>query len=333
MKTENEAVAAAPDPAAAQTRGDAPGDRAAPAAPAATAARATPGARRRRPEPARTAPLRHAATLLRASVPTAGETADARADAATPADADAAHPEGPVALGVRLGYQVIEEQILLGQKLARRLGRKASQTVGGAGAAWAAGGAASASDSAPTAGAAPGAAGVGAAGEFNELLDRVLQLYKDLGALCFDAVETVARNPVLRAGVARLAAGAAAVAPAARTGGGTSAEAAYAGADAEAPGSGFAVDIRCSRRVQVTLDLRLRQGQGAPLVHALHAGDPAVPPLTGVLVQPGTPHAGPLLQLTIADTQPAATYTGVVVDSLSNEPRGTLVVRVLPPGA
>ena len=204
--------------------------------------------------------------------------------------------------------------------------RKASQAVGGAGAAWAAGGAASESDSAPTAGAAPGAAGVGATGEVNELLDRVLHLYKDLGALCFDAVETVARNPVLRAGVARLAAGAAAVAPAARTGADTSAE-------ADSGAGGFAVDIRCSRRVQVTLDLRLRQGQGAPLVHALHAGDPAVPPLTGVHLQPGTPHAGPLLQLTIADTQPAATYTGVVVDSASNEPRGTLVVRVLPPGA
>ena len=54
MKTENEAVAAAPDPAAAQTRGDAPGDRAAPAALDAAAARVTPGARRRRPEPART---------------------------------------------------------------------------------------------------------------------------------------------------------------------------------------------------------------------------------------------------------------------------------------
>lgn len=326
MKTESPAMAATPDPAAAQTRGDAAGDLPTPAASAAAAARATPGARRRRPEPARTAPHRHAATLLRASVPPACETAGAWADAATPADADAVHAEGPVALGVRLGYQVIEEQILLGQKLARRLGRKASQAVGGAGAAWAAGGAASAAESAPAAGAAPGAAGAGAAGEFNELLDRVVHLYKDLGALCFDAVETVARNPVLRAGVARLAAGAAAVAPAARTDTGTSAE-------ANAGAGSFAVDILCSRRVQVTLDLRLRQGQGAPLVHALHAGDPAVPPLTGVHLQPGTPHAGPLLQLIIADTQPAATYTGVVVDSASNEPRGTLVVRVLPPAA
>jgi hypothetical protein len=324
MKTETPTVATTPEPAAAQTRGGAPGDLAAPAAPAAAAAQATPGARRRRPEPARTAPHRHAATLLRASVPAAGETADARADAATPADADAAHPEGPVALGVRLGYQVIEEQILLGQKLARRLGRKASQAVGGAGAAWAAGGAASESDSAPTAGAAPGAAGVGATGEVNELLDRVLHLYKDLGALCFDAVEAVARNPLLRAGAARLAAGAMAVAPAAP---------AAAGTQAGASGAGLAVDISCSRRVQVTLDLRLRPGLGTPLVHALHAADPAVPPLTGVRLQPGTPQTGPMLQLAIADTQPAATYTGVVVDGASNEPRGTLVVRVLPPGA
>jgi hypothetical protein len=324
MTTEDPAVAATPDPAAADNRGDAPGDLPALAAPAAPAARTPPGARRRRPEPARTAPHRHAATLLRASVPSAGETSGAPADAATSADADASHAEGPVALGVRLGYQVIEEQILLGQKLARRLGRKASPAVGGAGSARTAGGAASAAEPDPTAGTAPGPAG--AAGEFNELLDRVLHLYKDLGALCFDAVETVARHPVLRASVARLSAGVAAVAPAARTGADT-------GAETEAGAGGFAVDIRCSRRVQVRLDLRWRQGLGAPLVHALHAGDPAVPPLTGVQLQPGTPHTGPLLQLTIADTQPAATYTGVVVDSAGNEPRGTLVVRVLPPGA
>ena len=271
---------------------------------------AAPRARLRRPEPARKAPHRHAATLLREAAPPAAPPAgstDVPDDRTAAAQAD----EGPVALGVRLGYRVIEEQILLGQKLARRLGRKGSQAVGGGAAAPAPDASAGAA-----AGAGGGPHGAVAPGEVGELIDRVVHLYKDLGALCFDAVETLARNPVLRAGVARLAPGAA-PAPAAH-------------AEAVA-GGGFALDIRCSRRTQVTLDLRQRGG--VLLVHALHAADPAIPPLGGVRIEPAGPAGQPLLQLHIADTQPAATYTGVVVDGASNEPRGTLVVRVLPPGA
>jgi hypothetical protein len=40
--------------------------------------------------------------------------------------------------------------------------------------------------------------------------------------------------------------------------------------------------------------------------------------------------AEPVLQLTIADSQPVASYTGVLVDGATNEPRGTLTVRLLP---
>jgi hypothetical protein len=36
------------------------------------------------------------------------------------------------------------------------------------------------------------------------------------------------------------------------------------------------------------------------------------------------------LRIDVPDTQPAGTYTGVVVDSASNEPRGVVSVRLLP---
>ena len=66
-----------------------------------------------------------------------------------------------------------------------------------------------------------------------------------------------------------------------------------------------------------------------PRVHALHAGDPALPPLTGVRFGTDEDGGAAVLQLDIADTQPAATYTGVVVDAATNQPRGTLSVRLL----
>ena len=321
MNLEEPAVAAMPQPLADDQQAQAPAEAHAAAPP-----------RRRRPEPLRTAPHRHAATLLRDPAPAArlpaqaagagsvGSAAEARASAAAGAS------ESPVSLGVRLGYQVIEEQILQGQKLAQRLGRKAARAVGaGAGRGAAEGAASAAGDAAD--GAANPARGdtANGAGDVGELLGRVAHLYKDLGALCVDAVEALARNPVLRAGVARLTPTAApsAAAPSA-------AAAPEPGGAARGASGGFALDISCSRRTQVTLDLRWRGGVGAPRVHALHAADPALPPLTDVRFTMDAAQPEPVLQLVIADEHPAATYTGVVVDGSTNEPRGTLSVRLLP---
>jgi hypothetical protein len=275
--------------------------------------------RRRRPEPPRTAPLRHAATLLREAE------AAPQAESSSPTGADESS-ESAVARGVRLGYQVIEEQILLGQKLAQRLGRSAAQAAG------------SVADKAVHATASIGRAsdrGDSGASEVQELLDRVVHLYKDMGSLCVDAVDTLVHHPVLRSSLARMSPSEAAE-PCARSAAADGAEragAARAGAArAEAAaGSGFAVDIRCSRRTLVTLDLPHRSGGFEPRVHALHAADPSLAPLTGVRFGRDEQAGGAaVLQIDIADTQPSAVYTGVVVDAATNEPRGTLSVRLLP---
>ena len=327
MNLEEPAVAAMPQPLANDQQAQAPAEAHAAAPP-----------RRRRPEPLRIAPHRHAATLLRDAAPaaclpapaagagSAGSAAAARAPAAAGAG------ESPVSLGVRLGYQVIEEQILQGQKLAQRLGRKAARAVGAGAGRGAAEGAASAAGGAAEGAADPARGDTpNGAGDVGELLGRVVHLYKDLGALCVDAVEALARNPVLRAGVARLTPTAALTA-AAPTAAAPSAAAALPEPEgaARGAGGGFALDIRCSRRTQVTLDLRWRGGVGAPRVHALHAADPALPPLTDVRFTIDAAQPEPVLQLVIADEHPAATYTGVVVDGSTNEPRGTLSVRLLP---
>jgi hypothetical protein len=233
-----------------------------------------------RPDPERTGPIRHASTYLRDAP--SGDAAQHPARAPDAPDA----AEGAVAHGVRLGYKVIEEQILHGRLLAQRLGKATSKL------------------------------GAGGSGEVNVLIDRVLHLYKDIGTLCVDTLETLARSPAIRSGLARAA---------------QAAQPAQDGAGAEsALGTGFAIEVASARRTQVTLDLRLRPGRFAPRVHALHAADPSVAPLTGVSFDMDPAHPEPMLRIEVPDNQPAATYTGVVVDSASNEPRGTLSVRLLP---
>lgn len=230
--------------------------------------------RLQRPDPERTEPIRNAATYLRD--PTSDDGAKSKSS-----QPDSSETTDALAHGVKLGYKVIEEQILQGQRLAQRLGKAAGKT--------------SATGS----------------GEIGALIERVLHLYKDMGTLCFDAVETLARSPALRSGISRAWQGTA--------------------ESESAPDSdtGFAIEVASTRRTQVTLDLRRRPGRFIPLVHALHAADPTIPPLTGVRfkMEPASP--APMLQVEIPDTQLPATYTGVVVDSTTNEPRGTLCVRLL----
>jgi hypothetical protein len=243
-----------------------------------------------RPEPERTGPVRHAGTYLRDAPP--GDSAQDTTDApAAPNAPNAA--EGAVAHGVRLGYKVVEEQILHGRLLAQRLG-KATSKLGATG-----------------------------AGEVNVLIERFLHLYKDMGTLCVDALESLARSPAIRSGLARAAQ--AAQAPHAAQDRADSA----AGPE-PAAGSGFSIEVASPRRTQVTLDLRLRPGRFAPRVHALHAADPSVPPLTGVSFDMDAARPEPMLRIEVPDDQPAAMYTGVVVDSANNEPRGFLSVQLLP---
>jgi hypothetical protein len=188
-----------------------------------------------------------------------------------------------VAHGVRLGYQVVEEQIREGQRLAQRL-RQAADLKG-------------VTDS----------EGLG------PLVGRALNVYKDLGALCFDAIEALVRNPALRQGLSRILQGEAESEPGAAP-------------DADEV---CAVEVRSSHRTQVTLKLARAPRTSLPHVHALHAPDLAIPPLTNVrfFMEPRTGAA--MLHVDIPDGQAPATYTGVVVDRTTNEPCGTVCIRLM----
>ncbi|MGD9408673.1 MAG: hypothetical protein PVF12_01755 [Thiohalocapsa sp.] len=146
---------------------------------AAPDARAAPE-RLRRPEPKRTAPIRNASRYLRGARswetdadlgPAPGgagaDAARARAGPAGQAASDAAPCDDPVARGVALGYEVIEEHIRQGREAAR------GHSNGGG----------------------DGAEPV----DLAEFLRRALYLYQDAGSLVQDFIEYLAHAPALEA--------------------------------------------------------------------------------------------------------------------------------------
>jgi hypothetical protein len=242
-----------------------------------------------RPDLERTEPVRNAAAYLRDP----GSAEGVQSKSKQPGSRDTA--DGAVGHGVKLGYKVIEEQIRKGQLLAQRLGK--AHKVNGTG-----------------------------SGEIGVLIERTLHLYKDMGALYFDALETVARSPALKTAISSVWNGKT-KAPAPVQ---TETETEIKPNSDTGMGAGFAIEVASTRRTQVTLDLRSSPKGFTPQVHALHAADPKIAPLIGVRfrMEPGLPT--PALQVVIQDAQPPATYTGVVVDSATNEPHGTLCVRLHP---
>ena len=174
-------------------------------------------------------------------------------------------PDDPVARGVKLGYSVLDEQMREGQRLAERL----------------------------RGGARPGAAPL----DIGALVERALNIYRDIGALAFAATEALARNPSFGAG---------------RT-----PEPAPA-APASTP---FALDVKSARRVTVKLDLRpgVRAPRVGPLACAAHA-------IAGVGLELDASGAA-TLRLEIGDDQPAGVYHAVVVDG-EGEAAGALTVRI-----
>jgi len=169
--------------------------------------------------------------------------------------------DDPLAQGVKLGYSVLDEQMREGRRLAERL----------------------------RGGMRPGAA---AGPEFGALIERALNIYRDMGSLAFAAAEALAGASSLR------------------------------GPKAEpAPGSPYAIEVKSARRVNVKLDLRgpARAPRVGPLQPALGGQ-----PIEGVRFEGGEPK----LALEIADDQPAGVYNAVVVDADSGEALGTLTVRI-----
>lgn len=247
--------------------------------------------RLRRQDPARTGPIRNATTYLRDSRSWGGRTpGSTRPDAQKHTQGSTGSVDDVVTRGVKLGYKVIEDYLRQGQHTAAQT-RKVSEKKESS-----------------------------KVGEREEILESVLRFYKDMTDLWIDGVGGIVRNPAFTSWLNGAVQRNGAAAPSREKEPGS-----VNGAD-----GALAIEIVSKRRTQVTLDLRPYPGRYTPLVCALHAPNPKIPPLTKIAFRLDQRSRSPILQLKVPGRQPAALYTGVVIDKHTHEPRGTLCVRVLP---
>ena len=148
-------------------------------------------------------------------------------------------------------------------------------------------------------------------GDLREVADRAWRYYADLGALWVDFLASIAGDGEL---VRKLFA--------------TWRRPAEAAAAPPSSNGAVAVSVEVSsvRPARVTLDLR-PHSEGLTLVcRALHDVDAGKPALTDVAFAPASGTLG--LSVRVPEGQPAGVYVGAVVDVATQEPRGTLTVRL-----
>ena len=243
-----------------------------------------------REDPVRTEPVRNWSTLYRRH-----NSWGFRTPSAVPQSADQAEPirsgNNVVSHGVELGYQVVDEHIRQGQRVAHQLNGRP-----------------------PTAGAMED--------DIRGLVERLVRYYGDLGALWGDLLNSLATNPdfldtLLRPWQSHAV-------PSAVNG-----ETADRALSTSTRGPiAVGIEVVSSCPTQVILDLH-PQSEKLPLgTHGLSAVDPKKPPLTDIAFEPGFDHGAIRLRVRVPDGQPPDTYTGVIVDKRTNQPRGTLSVRV-----
>ena len=244
--------------------------------------------RLQREDPARTRPIRNWGTLFR------------RSDSRGPeVDKDSKYEDSTnrgrswddvVSNAVERGYKVIEEQIRQGQRVAQQL---TDRSYG------------------------PRAMG----GDATELVERVLGFYTDLGALWFDLIDSMMRNPILSGDVMRSP-------PPSRE---MSAPGASGNGAAANGHSGIPIEIASASPTRVTLNISAPPNGCRLGVHELCALDKAKPPLTDIHFDNGA--ECPTLRISIPQRQPPDTYSGTVIDTDTNEPLGTLCILIRGDGA
>lgn len=89
-----------------------------------------------------------------------------------------------------------------------------------------------------------------------------------------------------------------------------------------------AIEVKSPRRVQVSVELKPTRSGFIPSTPPLYASDRSFAPLDKLhfVVKEGT---RPVLVVEVPDGQPLGTYTGAIVDEKTHEPGGSVCVRVL----
>jgi hypothetical protein len=256
--------------------------------------------RRKRPELDRFGPIRGFGGVW-------GPPRDGTVPAENPPKGDTSSPSA-VSRAVELGYSVIEEYIRQGQAFARGAG----------------------SQRGPEGPVAP---------DPRRLTERMYQYASDLAAVWLEYAQITTGQTSLRGTPPGSAPGARPAAP--HVGGfdiGSDPAPAHpsgpppSGAGApertslEAPG--VSIDIVSKRRAEVTVELKPGSAQAVLSAHDLRLRDPQLPRISGVTVDPKPSENRVVVRLEVPDDRPAGTYTGLIVDAVTNLPQGTLSLRV-----
>jgi hypothetical protein len=101
------------------------------------------------------------------------------------------------------------------------------------------------------------------------------------------------------------------------------------GASTQAASGKVSIEIACRRRAKVNVDLRGPIANASPCAHDLRARDSSLPRITEVSIETAPPTDDVLVRIVVPDEQPPATYSGLIVDDITNLPMGTLTVQIL----
>lgn len=261
--------------------------------------------RKHRTEPARTAPHRSARGHMERNAKPPNDSAGAhRSEGAPEPIADTVR--NTIAGVVDLGYGVVERQIREGRDAADRLraGLATSPQLNT---------------------------------NINNLVEGLVATTRDVGATWLDLLSIVLRSvgPQSACSAPSTAFGQTSTtrsSPSTTTRTGTSGAAKTVSSitpiDPAGPHEPPLIEVASIRVKSVMLHLQPPSIEFMPLVLPLAAGAPSLAPLTGVKFELSADHTRAVLKVNVSRDQPAGTYTGVIVDSRTNEPGGTVSVTV-----
>jgi hypothetical protein len=174
----------------------------------------------------------------------------------------------------------------------------------------------------------------------NNLVEGLVGTTRDIGATWLDLISIVLRSvgPQSTCSAPSAGLGAFGQAGATRSRPGTTTSTGTSGGaktvssitpiDPSGPHQPPMIEVRGIRVKSVTLDLRPPSIQFMPLVRPLAANAPRLAPLAGVKFEFSADQTRAVLKVKVSRNQPAGTYTGAIVDSITNEPGGTVSVTV-----
>ena len=205
--------------------------------------------------------------------------------------------------GVKLGYQVIEDQIRQGQRLAEEINSRSYGTES-------------------------------MNRDLQELAIRSMRYYVDAASLFMDFMSTLPASVGLPfrpfGGAANGAAGPSNGPPPYGSAAPGGAPPSYAPPPAAAAPTPVATRVTSTRPATVTVDLRADDARRPLSVPGLFTAEKGTPPLSDVACLSASGDGRPVLAVEVPDDQPPGLYSGVIFDAESGEPRGSVTVRIDP---